>query len=195
MQPTVTLVSLLAATLLWSGCCRTGDASTKGDVNEVNASPNAIASSSSAPRAATPDSASGGLTATTTPGPANAAAPTLPPCAQAGPPVNLPPEFPQSFPLPPGTVITVSRRAEPALVVQGFMPMELKDATRFFVQKLPAAGFQLGRGEAERNEAEARIGGNGVIGYFKLRSITDCPGALEFTIRVQSAIAQSESDH
>jgi hypothetical protein len=112
--------------------------------------------------------------------------PGLPPCAHAGPPVSLPPDFPKNFPLPQGTVITVTRRAEPALIVQGFIPMELKEATRFFVQRLPAAGFQLGRGEAERAEAEARFGGSGVIGLFKLRSIEDCPRALELTIRVQT---------
>lgn len=114
------------------------------------------------------------------------ALPTLPPCAKAGPPVSLSPEFPQNFPLPPGTVITVSRRDEPALVVQGFIPMELKEATRFFVQKLPAAGFHLGRGEVEQSEAEARFGGKGVVGLFKLQIIEDCPRALELTIRVQN---------
>ncbi len=64
--------------------------------------------------------------------------------------------------------------------------MELKEATRFFVQKLPAAGFKLGRGDAEQSEAEARFGGRGVIGLFKLRTVEDCPRALELTIKIQS---------
>ncbi len=126
--------------------------------------------------------------------PAQPAAASLPPCAHAGAPVTLPPEFPQKFPLPPGTVITVSRRAEPALVLQGFIPMELREATRFFAKNLPAAGFQLGRGEVERGEADARFGGHGVIGLFKLQRIEDCAGALELTIRIQS-MSQPGSVH
>lgn len=64
--------------------------------------------------------------------------------------------------------------------------MELKEATRFFLKDLPAAGFKLGRGESEPTEAEARFGGNGVVGFFKMRTIADCPGALQITVRVQS---------
>jgi hypothetical protein len=113
-------------------------------------------------------------------------APTLPPCVHAGPPVSLPPEFPKSLPLPPGTVITSAKSFEAGVALVGFVPMELKDATQFFLHKFPAAGFKLGRGEVEQSEAEARFGGNGIVGYFKLRSIPDCPGALDFIIRVQA---------
>ena len=64
--------------------------------------------------------------------------------------------------------------------------MELPQATRFFLKNLTAAGYRLGRGEAERGEAEDRFTGNGVVGFFRVRSIEGCPGALEFTIRVQN---------
>jgi hypothetical protein len=114
-----------------------------------------------------------------------APASTLPPCAHAGAPVAIPPEFPKNFPLPPGTVITATRRADPATVLEGLIPMELPKATRFFLQNLTAAGYRLGRGEAERGEAEDRFFGNGVIGFFRLRSMRDCPGALELAITVQ----------
>lgn len=152
----------------------------------MESSTKAPGSAGTARAAGTPDAGQERLSRGASPLPGAPPAASLPPCAQAGAPVSLPPEFPKNFPLPPGTIITVSRRAEPALVLQGFIPMELREATRFFVQKLPAAGFQLGRGEAERHEAEARFGDAGVIGLFKLRSIEDCPGALELTIRVQS---------
>jgi hypothetical protein len=61
----------------------------------------------------------------------------------------------------------------------------LKEAIRFIVQQFPAAGFRLGRGETERGEAESRFGGNGFVGYFKIRNMPDCPGALDFVVRVQ----------
>jgi hypothetical protein len=81
-------------------------------------------------------------------------------------------------------VITSSRRVGPSLVVEGFIPMELKEATAFFVKKMPQAGFRLGRGEAEAAEAESRFGGHGIAGYFKIRVIPDCPGALQLAMTV-----------
>ena len=120
-----------------------------------------------------------------TPTPTATAAPTLPPCAQAGPAVTPPPQFPKNFPLPPGTVFTGSRSAQQAIVLEGFIPMELPQATRFFLQNLTAAGYRLGRGEAEQGEAEDRFVGNGIIGFFRLRSIRDCPGALQLVITMQ----------
>ena len=179
MRRTRTFISLLAVIVLRADWRAEADADT-GVANRVNASATATGS------AGTSDIGTSGLTGGAGPSPAEAPAPTLPPCAQAGQPVSLPPEFPKSFPLPAGTVITASRHAGPTIVLEGFIPMELKEATRFFVQKLPDAGFRLGRGEAERGEAESGFGGNGVAGFFKVRSIEACPGALEFTVRVQN---------
>jgi hypothetical protein len=34
-------------------------------------------------------------------------------------------------------------------------------------------------------EAPSRFGGNVIVGYFKIRGVPDCAGALDFTIRVQ----------
>jgi hypothetical protein len=119
------------------------------------------------------------------PGESLAPVPSLPPCVQAGPALTIPPEFPKDFPLPPGTVVTASRRVGPAIVLEGFVPMELPKAMRFFLQKLTAAGFRPGRGEAERGEAEDRFIGKGVIGYLRLRSMEQCPGALQLVIMVQ----------
>jgi len=127
--------------------------------------------------AGTPESrtTASGSAASASPSPVEASPPTLPPCAQAGLPVSMPPEFPKNITLPPGTVITGTRRADAAIVLEGLIPMELPKATRFFLQNLTAAGFRPGRGEAERDEAEDRFMGNGLIGFFRLRTIHDCP--------------------
>lgn len=122
--------------------------------------------------------------ASASPSPAGSAAPTLPPCAHAAAPVAIPPEFPKNITFPPGTVLTGTRRAGAAIVLDGLIPAELPQATRFFLQSLTAAGYRLGRGEAERGEAEDRFGGNGIIGFFRVRNMPDCPGALQLAITV-----------
>ena len=107
------------------------------------------------------------------------------PCARAEKRVELPAEFPKDVPLPPGTAVTSAQRTENRLLVQGFIPMDLRDGARFFIEKIPAAGFQLGRGESEEGEAEAPFRGNGITGVFKLRTSRDCPGWLELVMIVQ----------
>ncbi len=112
----------------------------------------------------------------------------LPPCAKAGPAVSLPSEFPNSFPLPPGTVITSSQRNERGVnVVSGFSPMEFKNAVAFFQSKLPAAGFQLLEGDAEMDEAESTFSGQGYHGKWKVNGILNCQGAVTLTIAVSKA--------
>jgi hypothetical protein len=179
MRRVLTFISLLTVTPLWADWPGESGAHT-GAANGANALPTATGSASASAIGM------GDLTGGASPSPAQTPAPSVPPCAKAAPPISLPPEFPKSFPLPPGTVITASQHAGPTIVLEGFIPMELKEATRFFVQKLPDAGFRLGRGEVERGEAESRFGGNGVAGFFKVRIIEGCPGALQFTVRVQS---------
>ena len=71
------------------------------------------------------------------------------------------------------------------MLVQGYVPMELGQAVRFFIDKFPPAGFVLGRGETEEGEAEAPFRGNGIMGGFKLRISRDCPGWLELVMSLQ----------
>jgi hypothetical protein len=105
--------------------------------------------------------------------------PSLPPCAGAGSPVALPPEFPSSFPLPPGTVITSNQRTERgAITVSGFAPMQFKDAVIFFQSKLPTAGYKPLEGDAEMDEAESTFSGHGYNGKWKVNGILNCPGAV-----------------
>lgn len=107
----------------------------------------------------------------------------LPPCAKAGPAVSLPSEFPNNFPLPPGTLITSSHRTERGVnVVGGFIPMEFKNVVAFFQSKLPAAGYQLLEGDAEMDEAESTFSGHGFHGKWKINGILNCPGAVTLTI-------------
>ena len=110
---------------------------------------------------------------------------SLPPCAHVEATISLPPEFPKNVPIPPGTVFTATRPTARGIVVQGLIPMERPKATRFFLEKLKAGGFQIGRGESEPEEAEAPFRGNGILGHFKLRNLRDCPGAVQLIISAQ----------
>ena len=109
--------------------------------------------------------------------------PELPACAEVGPAISLPAEFPPNFPLPPGTVIHASRNTEEGvLIVDAVMPVSLQAAADFFLRELPTAGFLLGFGDSEFDEAESAFSGNGYDGHFKVHSILDCPGAVTLTL-------------
>ena len=119
---------------------------------------------------------------------ASAPATGLPPCANAGPAVSVPSEFPNSFPLPPGTVITSSQRSQTGvIVVGGFIPMEFKKIVAFFQRELPAAGYQLLEGDAEMDEAESTFSGRGFRGKWKVNGILNCQGAVTLTIAVSKS--------
>jgi len=112
----------------------------------------------------------------------------LPPCAQAGPAVSLPSEFPTDLSLPPGTIITSSQRSEKGvIIVGGLIPMEFKNTVTFFQNKLPAAGYQLLKGDAEMDEAESSFAGHGFQGKWKVNGILNCPGAVTLTIAVSKS--------
>jgi hypothetical protein len=90
---------------------------------------------------------------------------------------------PVDFPLPPGHAITAVRRPfERETIVVGVMPSDFRGAVTFFERELPARGYALGRGDAERGEAEAPFTGNGYRGRWRVNAIPDCDGALTFTI-------------
>lgn len=132
-----------------------------------------------------------GATVGCTPGPqagpagGATAIPALPPCASAGAAVTLPTGVPGNLPLPPGTMVTSVQVDGGRTLLGGVVPTDLQTAARFFQTALPAAGFKLGEGDAEPDEAESVFTGNGVKGQWKVHSITGCPGAVNLTLAVQ----------
>jgi hypothetical protein len=114
------------------------------------------------------------------------AAPAGLPACTAAVPVALPNLFPASFPLPPGTVVTVARdQANGKLVVGAFIPGDLATAVAFLQRELPGAGYQLLHNEAEAGEAEADFQGHGVQGRWKVGAMARCPGAVSLTVVMQ----------
>ena len=110
---------------------------------------------------------------------------SLPGCARHGPAVTPPAPFPGSFPLPDGTVLTSYRHgAGGFLIVEGVQPLGLQEAARFLVRELPLAGYRLGEGDSEGDEAETDFSGHGLAGRVKVRALQDCEEATTIAISV-----------
>ena len=109
-----------------------------------------------------------------------------PACAGAATPVDRPDAVPANL-LPPGTVLT-SRMNLPdgRTLVTGVIPLEFRGAVDFYVTKLPAAGYQLGAGDAEQDEAEALFLGERVRGKWKVNGILNCSSAVRLTLLVRA---------
>jgi hypothetical protein len=91
--------------------------------------------------------------------------------------VTAPRELPGSYPLPSHTVLTRVQRARGVVVVQGFQPLSLRDAGRFIITALPHAGYRIGRGDSEVDEAETSFIGHGIVGHVKVHTVPGCARA------------------
>ncbi len=109
-----------------------------------------------------------------------------PACAGPIKSVDRPDAVPANL-LPPGTVLT-SRANLPqrGTLVTGVIPLKFRSAVDFYVTKLPAAGYQLGAGDAEQDEAEALFLGERIRGKWKVNGILNCPDAVTLTLLVNS---------
>ncbi|MDX6197858.1 MAG: hypothetical protein QOJ79_1009 [Actinomycetota bacterium] len=94
-----------------------------------------------------------------TPAPSYSAPPVspLPTCGPVKPTVyTWPKQIPQDLPRLPGAVLESSKTTTDGLFIVLFSTKaSLRDGVLFIVKKLPAAGFQLARGDAEQTEADA----------------------------------------
>jgi hypothetical protein len=110
----------------------------------------------------------------------------LPACAKVDRTVSLPKDFPdEQLPTPDGTVFTTSERLESgAIRVGGVVPQQFSEVVAFFREELPAAGFPLGEGDAEQDEAESAFSGRGYAGKWKVNGILNCADAVTLAIVV-----------
>ncbi len=86
--------------------------------------------------------------------------------------------------MPPGSVLTTARvTIGGGAYVDGYAPGSLAQNAQFFSEALPAAGYALGRGDAETNmEAESTFIGNGVTGRWIVASLVNCPDAVAIAV-------------
>jgi hypothetical protein len=110
---------------------------------------------------------------------------SLPACAEASERISRPDALPADLPLPEGIVFTSSRATRPGeTLISAVIPVEFRTAVKFFVERLPAAGYQLGEGDSEQDEAESFFAGQRVKGKWKVNGILNCADAVRLTLLV-----------
>lgn len=107
---------------------------------------------------------------------------TISPCANIGTPIALPADFPASFPLPPGTVITGKDAPNGGVLITAVTPFDARSVTVFLERELPARGFKSANGEAEKGEAESSWAGAGFQGRWKVRDAQECAGTATLEV-------------
>lgn len=100
----------------------------------------------------------------------------LPTCAPVKPTAyKWPKQVPQELPTLPGGVIESSKTTSDGLFIVLFSThTSLRDGVVFIVKKLPPAGFQLGRGDAEATEADAPFNKGDLRGVLRGAAIGIC---------------------
>ena len=149
MRPAVTTaLALVAGAVLLTGCSGSAPASV-------------AAASSPAPSAA-------------------AAAPTEPGCPTATAEATTearawPDVVPADLPQPPTTTVTdVQERTDGLTVIMFTTATSIRDSVLFLVEKLPAAGYTLARGDAENTEADAPFVKGGLRGVMRMVAVEPC---------------------
>jgi hypothetical protein len=102
--------------------------------------------------------------------------------------IGRPGTLPASFPLADGTVLTAARRVPTGFAhVEGVQPLGVRDAAAFLLRELPRAGYVLGRGDSELNEADTGFRGHGVTGHVRVHALPGCSDAVLLVIDVVRA--------
>jgi hypothetical protein len=73
------------------------------------------------------------------------------------------------------------------LLINGVVAADIQSVATFFTDKLPRAGYELGRGDSEQGEAEAPFTGNGVRGEWKVNGILNCPNAVTLRLVIEES--------
>jgi hypothetical protein len=106
------------------------------------------------------------------------------PCLSAGTRIARPADLPASFPVPRGTIFEARSSRLGSTIVEARVPGTLRGARDFYRARLPRAAYRLGRGDAERYEAETDFEGHGVAGHLRLNALPGCRAvALAVAVR------------
>lgn len=106
-----------------------------------------------------------------------------PAAAQASPTCSAPPatdfswpeEVPDDLPVPPGARLTdVQERTDGLTVVMFTTPVSIRESVLFLIEKMPAAGYTLARGDAENTEADAPFVKGELKGVMRMIAVEDC---------------------
>jgi hypothetical protein len=107
-------------------------------------------------------------------------------CAASGIEVPKPPQLPSTFPLPPGTRITLSSvSAAGAVLASAYVPLSFPEAAQFFHTEPARAGYRpFGAKESEgAGRAGAEFRGRGRTGRWTIDELPGCTTAVVLTLR------------
>jgi hypothetical protein len=121
-------------------------------------------------------SGSSGGKVTTDPKPSAALNESPASCPEPSPTdATWPKAVPDDLPKPPGATIQSAERGEDGVYVVKFLTASsLRDAVLFVVERLPKAGYVLGRGDAEAAEADAPFVHNNIRGLYRMLQLEPC---------------------
>jgi hypothetical protein len=106
------------------------------------------------------------------------------PCLSAGTRIARPADLPASFPVPRGTIFRARSSRLGAVIVEARVPGTLRGVRDFYRGELPRAAYRLGRGDAERYEAETDFRGRRIAGHLRLNALPGCRAvALAVAVR------------
>jgi len=117
---------------------------------------------------------------------------TPPPCPAPAKPVatNWPAFLPSDLPRPKNATIMkngVSTTSDGVHIVRFTTPSSLRESVLFIVNKYRAAGYTLGRGDAEATEADAPFVHGQIRGVTRLSRLAECQTLwLTATVNVKS---------
>jgi len=102
-------------------------------------------------------------------------APLQCPSPAAAPAPSWPPQLPADLPKPsPATVVKAFDRGRGVRQAEFVVPRSLRDEVIFVLHQLPAAGYRLGDGDAERTEADTPFAHGSTHGLIRLSALGPC---------------------
>jgi len=94
-------------------------------------------------------------------------------CSPSAKAVDVPSSF--TAPLPAGTVVVaVGTRSGGRTVVTGVVPKAEAEVLTDLQRVYKSAGLTLTEGETEERDAESNFTGNGIVGRWGIRQLSDC---------------------
>lgn len=115
----------------------------------------------------------------------------LPTCARTTATIARPRDLPRSFPFPSGTVFTSryrNRLTHGVPQVEGRMPLPLEEATRYFDNALPRAGYRFLYREARAITFRVMYETKGHGGQVTLQPLPRCSGATSFAVSARPTL-------
>jgi|SRR5579884_3001155 len=110
------------------------------------------------------------------------------PSPAAAPAPSWPSQLPADLPKPsPATILHAVDRAGGLREAQFVVPRSLRDEVLFVLQKLPPAGYIIGRGDSELREADAPFVHGEIHGLIRLSALSPC--RTEWTVVTVAASA------